>query len=281
MVSLVWFGLQAIIRECRFIRLHGWMRSKMKIASSKQRLSYCLWRCMQKQDDFMPMRITKILYEASAQQIADHMWKEFPNSCYGYKKVPLDMMCPLDEMTFYESDHYHPLAYAKRNGVCLQKDYPYTGVFQKDHVIPQEEARRAIDNGHLVIARIRCFSSFNNFIGKRVYMKDPYERNMEEYVHFVVIIGYVKEGRDDYYIVQNSWGKDWSDEGKAKVAASQLDPKTYVKGVYVEKAKKVVQSPEAASETNEEVQSPDAAGKKRKTKATAQPQQPSCKKPRL
>lgn len=37
--------------------------------------------------------------------------------------------------------------------------------------------------------------------------------------HAVTAVGYGKEGNDEYYIVQNSWGAAWGDKGYIKIAA--------------------------------------------------------------
>merc|ERR1719498_1035804 len=39
--------------------------------------------------------------------------------------------------------------------------------------------------------------------------------------HAVNVVGYGKEGDVEYYIVRNSWGPDWGEEGYARIAARE------------------------------------------------------------
>lgn len=49
-------------------------------------------------------------------------------------------------------------------------------------------------------------------------LRDECEGNIN---HAALIVGYDVEGPEKYYIVQNSWGKHWGENGYVKVAYGQ------------------------------------------------------------
>lgn len=118
------------------------------------------------------------------------------------------------------------------SGICVEELCPYKEkVFAKK---PKEEAyidgqkrkvvnaqnvqleietvKAAINEGYPVVASFRVFDSLAKNVGGFVPLPSPKEReNEKKEYHAMVICGYSDE--QGYFIVRNSWGKDFGDNG--------------------------------------------------------------------
>lgn len=45
--------------------------------------------------------------------------------------------------------------------------------------------------------------------------------------HAMLIVGYGKEGEEEYYLVKNNWGETWGYKGYAKVKRSLVSSLSY------------------------------------------------------
>nr|XP_034897414.1 cysteine proteinase-like isoform X2 [Populus alba] len=130
----------------------------------------------------------------------------------GIKQVPIDPATCLNWII--------------KQGVVPESDCPYIGVPQGGHVL--KEGRLSMVNGY----------RFINPGGDRV--EGIVEEIMEggpivgiisyqsEYLHAVMLIGGVyKDDRVDEYVIQNSWGTGWEEDGRGLV------PISYLVGAYV------------------------------------------------
>lgn len=71
----------------------------------------------------------------------------------------------------------------------------------------------AIANGDPVVFGMSLASSFMKFKGNGVYSRQPTENYMEgPHGHAMVLIGYDDDRKS--FRVQNSWGRDWGDQGR-------------------------------------------------------------------
>lgn len=127
----------------------------------------------------------------------------------------------------------------KRGGACLESEYPYEGVQgicryddnplwnPKQHILPIKDVGKVakgneaqlksavarygpvsvgIDAGH------RSFQLYNGGVYRDTECSDIYLN------HAVLAVGYSSANGDDYWIVKNSWGETWGDNGYVKMA---------------------------------------------------------------
>ncbi|CAO1340688.1 unnamed protein product [Diamesa tonsa] len=126
--------------------------------------------------------------------------------------------------------------YIKRNGgIDTEQSYPYRGVegrcaFNKKNVgaicrgfsnIPrgnEESLKNAVATKGPIAVAINVGHSFQSY-HSGVY----YERacNPNQLNHAVLVVGYGSEGGKDYWLVKNSWGGGWGQDGYIKMARNK------------------------------------------------------------
>ncbi|XP_055306426.1 procathepsin L-like [Sitodiplosis mosellana] len=128
------------------------------------------------------------------------------------------------------------LEFVRKNGICLADSYPYTAKSGKcDKSIErtnfyaikdikqvkndEETMKEALySNGPLVAGVYALENSFELYEGGVYYEKNCWEGRM----HTVLIVGYGHdELQGDYWIIKNSWGRDWGEDGYMKLARNR------------------------------------------------------------
>ena len=121
--------------------------------------------------------------------------------------------------------------YAIDNGMCTEEEEPYKGekdscvkcspqVFMKScvDVTPndQEELLRAVSQGPVSIA-IEADTRYFQFYKSGVLDSSDCGTNLD---HGVLIVGYGTEDGKPYWLVKNSWGPSWGEDGYVKILRS-------------------------------------------------------------
>lgn len=57
--------------------------------------------------------------------------------------------------------------------------------------------------------------------------KKEENQDAKELLHAMLIVGFGTEDGVDFYLVKNSWGKDWGYKGYAKIACNVLSRLSY------------------------------------------------------
>lgn len=155
------------------------------------------------------------LLSLSEQQLVD---------CAG-KYNPVNQGCDGGEM-------YAAFDYAKTDALELETNYPYKAVDQtctsdavkgkvfvtESYDVPPGDAdqlRAAIAQGPVSIA-LRAEDRVFQFYQSGVLNS---KKCLTELDHGVVAVGYGEEGGVPYFLIRNSWGAGWGDNGHIKVAA--------------------------------------------------------------
>lgn len=123
-------------------------------------------------------------------------------------------------------------SYLKQAKSMTRSSYPYTGTQGSckynaaDGVtnVPSyidisndpNEHIAALQNGP-VAAAVASSSSVFQFYKKGIINDSSCGTNLD---HAVVIVGYGSESGQDYWIVRNSWGADWGEQGYFRIARS-------------------------------------------------------------
>jgi KDEL-tailed cysteine endopeptidase len=121
--------------------------------------------------------------------------------------------------------------YAKDNGMCLESDYPYTakgGDCQKCEPVVsvtgcidvtknnQVDLKESVSIGPVSIA-IEADTKEFQLYKSGVLTGDACGTNLD---HGVLIVGYGEESGTEYWLVKNSWGPSWGDQGYIKIERS-------------------------------------------------------------
>jgi len=121
--------------------------------------------------------------------------------------------------------------YAETEGLELEADYPYEGVdgscrataakekvkVTADNAVPVNDAaqlKAAIAEGPVSVA-IEADTMVFQFYSGGIFNSDSCGTNLD---HGVAAVGYGSENGSDYYIVRNSWGSWWGEQGYIRIA---------------------------------------------------------------
>lgn len=122
----------------------------------------------------------------------------------------------------------------KHNGINTEKDYPYkekhtecAPKFSKlinisfDEIVQVDDSesdlKEALFKHGPMVVNMYVTSRWR-FYKRGVW----YDKHCSEVAnHSMLLVGYGREDGKDYWLIKNSWGKDWGDNGYIKVARNR------------------------------------------------------------
>lgn len=121
-------------------------------------------------------------------------------------------------------------AYVQGSGLATEATYPYTAKDGTCHTVKpaagveyymrvaindQDAVAEALANqGPLAVA---VDASHWSFYSSGIYDGCAYDKNIE-IDHLVQLVGYGTEGGKDYWLIRNSWGESWGEDGFIRIA---------------------------------------------------------------
>tara|TARA_X000000950_G_C13846678_1_gene632671 strand:- start:591 stop:1622 length:1032 start_codon:yes stop_codon:yes gene_type:complete len=156
------------------------------------------------------------LLDISEQQLMDCSWKYGDFGCSG----------GLMDNAF---------EYAIDNGMCLEKDVPYLGENKKCNEMPtcnivayfsscfdvtpndQVHLKEAVSFQPVSVA-IEADTRVFQFYSSGIIDSSDCGTQLD---HGVLIVGYGEDNGNKYWIVKNSWGSDWGEDGYVRIARSE------------------------------------------------------------
>ena len=115
----------------------------------------------------------------------------------------------------YIGDKRSQECYFDNNTVVEAKVKSYTMIIAENEILAEETLAKAVlDNGP-VSAAVDA-SGFQHYKGGKFYKKDCSSTFLS---HAITIVGFTP----DYWIVKNSWGTQWGDDGYIYMAKGRLN----------------------------------------------------------
>ena len=78
--------------------------------------------------------------------------------------------------------------------------------------------KRAVGYVGPISVAINVTEKFRDWSSSKVFIDDTCGNDLASLAHEVLVVGYGTEGQQDYWLVKNSWGRKWGDEGYKKMA---------------------------------------------------------------
>ncbi|KMZ75027.1 Cysteine proteinases superfamily protein [Zostera marina] len=127
--------------------------------------------------------------------------------------------------------------YIKKNGLATSDDYPYTAKnstcksnFSKAATIDGCKSVESHSEEQLLyaVAKRPVYVEINSAFIKqyRFYHRGMYSCSkcvVHKLNHAVVVVGYGHNGSSDYWIIKNSWGENWGDDGYMMMSRNVCD----------------------------------------------------------
>ena len=123
------------------------------------------------------------------------------------------------------------------HGINTESSYPYQGKVGKcrfnssavgakctavNYVYNTElELQNAVANVGPISVAINVTEKFKDWSSSEVFIDDTCGNDLASLAHEVLVVGYGTEGQQDYWLVKNSWGSTWGDEGYIKMARNR------------------------------------------------------------
>lgn len=128
--------------------------------------------------------------------------------------------------------------YMIENGIESEFDYPYTGMnatcqVNKSNVIlrikgyvqlpPGDEntLMKAVAKIGPISAAMEVTNNTRQFVGRSIFYDRTCHRSSDYMNHAVLIVGYGSYNGFDYWLIKNSWGESFGDNGYAKIARNK------------------------------------------------------------
>ncbi len=128
--------------------------------------------------------------------------------------------------------------YMIENGITSERDYPYTGM---NETCNMEKMRKILKiKGYIqlpsgdehtlmkAVAKIGPISAAmevtintRQFVGKSIFYDKACHRSSDFMNHAVLIVGYGSYNGFEYWLIKNSWGDTFGDNGYAKIARNK------------------------------------------------------------
>ncbi|XP_055307315.1 cathepsin S-like, partial [Sitodiplosis mosellana] len=133
----------------------------------------------------------------------------------------------------------HPgrgLKYVQKNGICKADSYPYTAKSGRCDKSVERKKLHPINDIRIVVKNEEALKKALYLNGPLIAGINASERSFELYkegvyydkecgngdLHSVLIVGYGHDGKyGDYWILKNSWGTGWGEDGFMKLARNR------------------------------------------------------------
>ncbi|CAD7088592.1 unnamed protein product [Hermetia illucens] len=161
---------------------------------------------------------TKKLVSLSEQELVD--CSKTNEGCFGGDMV--DAFEDLMELGGIASEESYPYQ-AKKNNCTFKKDMAVAEVTGVKTLPKNENAlKKAVALKGPIAVGIQVTANFMNY-KKGVFYDRSCVKNENMLNHGVVVVGYGKDNSTgkDYWIVKNSWGADWGDNGYIKMSRNR------------------------------------------------------------
>lgn len=168
-------------------------------------------------------RETRNAVELSAQEIIDcaKIYHAYVNGCNGGSELAA-------------------LGYILDNGLSYEKDYPFTGkegTCRKNETLNRYHAnftelittkgtnedsliKQLILYGPAIVSIDHLHESFMRY-SKGIYYEPDCSTDYEKTSHTVLLVGYGSENGENYWIVRNSYGESWGENGYFRIARNK------------------------------------------------------------
>ena len=131
------------------------------------------------------------------------------------------------ETGYIDTEESYPYKGVNSNFICKPEEGVKGAFFQKVVKVPasEEALKIAVATQGPISVGINVDDSFKDF-GFRfhngsVYYGTECKPDFESGNHGVAVVGYGTEDGKDYWLVKNSWGSDWGEEGYIKMARNK------------------------------------------------------------
>ena len=105
------------------------------------------------------------------------------------------------------------------NNYCNIKDFDYDVTIIDYHIIPENNEKELmyIVSQHPILVTIDASMPFFRFYKGGIIQYKEYPECGKELNHVVMLVGYGDENGVPYWILKNSWGEEWGEEGYFRI----------------------------------------------------------------